>query len=117
MPLERKNLDEEKLKEIFKGYECSHSDRITSIFKMYRTNDYIYPDILGRNLKISDTQAYDILDKLVEAGMAEKFFQCRCPNCGKYFGFFKKEPDKDVFCLSCNSILDKQDKRYIYKCL
>lgn len=111
------HVNKEKLKEMYAACNCNHNDRIVNVLGMYRIGEYIYPDVIKRNLRLSDHETvYNILNRLVEENMAEKVFQYYCPVCGRPDGvFLKEDPEDEVYCTSCDTELDKNAKRYAYK--
>lgn len=117
--MQREKLSKEVLDNLYESYRCNHGDRIVNVLSMYRSGEYIYPDVIKRNLKLTDNSVvFEILDKLIEAGIAKKCFQYYCPCCGKTDGLFRTEDiEDDIYCNSCDNRLDKKDKRFSYLCL
>lgn len=108
-------LEQDVLADIYKGFSCSHSDRIVSILSMYREGEYIYTDVLRRNLKCTYQEAEMVLDALADAGLARRCFQYICPVCNRFTGPFRTEDEKDdVFCDCCDSEINKQLKNTAY---
>jgi len=114
----RNKLNKEKLKGIYRDYDCNHIDRITSVLGMYRQGEYIYPDVIQRNLKVTKEEAFEVLKMLFDAGLAEVCFQYYCSNCQRAVGPFMAEDSHDeIYCPGCDSHVNKELKRYAYRCL
>ena len=47
----------------------------------YKSGQWVYPDVLNTNLKISIVDAYIVMETCVDAGVAEQNLQIYCPLC------------------------------------
>lgn len=89
--------------------ECISVDiyDICSFISLYRAGEYIYPDVLRRNLKISKEASDKILEILEKENIVEKYFQYYCMACGKPVGMFMQNLTP-AYCPECDYELDKK---------
>ncbi len=81
-------------------------DELIQFFGRYKHNDWLYPDAMHRNLKISIKTVYEILELCVEKEVLEQYMQVYCPHCQKYTGRYYKtiaEIPDEIDCLHCDS--------------
>lgn len=80
-------------------------DSLAEFLERYKQNDWLYPDAMHRNLKISIKTIYEILELYVEIGALEEYLQIYCPHCQKYTGQYYKtiaEISGEINCLHCD---------------
>lgn len=97
-------------------------DMLTEFLSHYKSNDWLYPDAMHRNLKIDIKTIYEILEYFADMKLLEQYLQIYCPHCQKYTGQYYKSiaelPD-ELNCLHCdNEILNPLNHAIIiYKVL
>ncbi len=102
-----------------KEYDIA-SDKILNYLNRYHSNEWIYPDAMHRNLKLSIQIVYDILELCVENGILEQYLQIYCPNCRRFTGMCYKtifDIPVDVECVHCDNVVKSplQHAIVIYK--
>lgn len=60
--------------------------KIMELIQRYNKSDMVYPGVLIRNLGISQTQAYKVLDLLKELGLLELNYELYCHECSQFKG-------------------------------
>lgn len=72
----------------------------------YKSGQWVYPDVLNTNLKISIVDAYIVMETCVDAGVAEQNLQIYCPLCQRFTGKHYKSifdvPDS-IECIHCDN--------------
>jgi len=77
-------------------------DALAEFLERYKQNDWLYPDAMHRNLKISIKTIYELC---VEIGVLDQYLQIYCPHCQKYTGQYYKtiaEIPEEISCLHCD---------------
>lgn len=97
-------------------------DAFLHFMAQYRSNDWIYPDAIHRELSISVKDVYDILEICVDEGLVEQYLQIYCPICQRFTGNFYKtalEIPEFVNCVHCDNEIENpmQHAIIIYKVL
>lgn len=72
----------------------------------YRSGQWIYPDALHRNLKISIVDAYEVMEVCVEVGIVAQYLQIYCPYCQRFTGNYYKtlfDIPEDIGCVHCDN--------------
>lgn len=87
-----------------------------------KSGQFIYPEVLYRNLKVSIIDAYKVMELCVEAGIVEQYLQIYCPCCQRYTGNCYKslfDIPESINCIHCDSEIDnpKSHAIIIYKIL
>jgi DNA-directed RNA polymerase subunit RPC12/RpoP len=100
------------------GYDIRMKEKILNFLSLYKAKEYIYPSVFARNLKITKKEAENILNRILKTGTIKKVFQYRCSNCSHPVkAFYEEDSDDDIYCDNCDSIIDKNDKEYLYQCI
>lgn len=89
------------LKEKKSGIDC---DAVVDFLGRYKSGDWVYPDAMHRNLKISIKAVYEILEMCSDVGLLEQYLQIYCPVCRRFTGQYYKtlvEIPQEVGCLHC----------------
>ena len=80
-------------------------DALAKFLERYKPGDWLYPDAMHRNLKMSIKTVYEILELCVEMKTLEQYLQIYCPRCQKYTGQYYKtiaEIPDEINCLHCD---------------
>ena len=98
------------------------SDAFLSFMGQYQSGDWIYPDALHRELKISLKDIYSALEVFVDCGLTEQYLEIYCPNCQRFTGNIYKtalEIPEIVNCVHCECeiLVPLQHAIIIYKVL
>ena len=88
----------------------------------YEFGQKVYPENLCEALKLDLYDAYSVMEKCCDAGIAEQNLQIFCPYCGKYIGdSYKSLSDipKSLRCEYCNGEISRpeEDAYVMYKML
>jgi hypothetical protein len=88
----------------------------------YKSNEWIYPDAVHRELGIAIKDIYDILEICVDEKIVEQHLQIYCPVCQRFTGNIYKtalEIPEFVNCVHCDTeiINPLQHAIIIYKVL
>lgn len=84
--------------------------------KKYKSKEFIYPNILYRDLKIDIKTIYKILRICAQEGILEECFAIYCPNCSRFAGqWFKNIVNipEEVNCLNCGKEIKNPMKHAI----
>lgn len=90
------------LKEKKSNIDC---EAVIEFLGHYKSKDWIYPDAMHRNLKISIKDIYEILEMCVEIGLIEQYLQIYCSRCQRFTGQYYKtifEIPLEVNCIHCD---------------
>ena len=88
---------------------------------MYNKGEYIYKDVIKRNLRINDEMAQYVMNLLIKNNIAKLMYRYYCPNCMRDVGLFtdinQLEEDEDIYCDECDDKIPKNSKHYFLKIL
>lgn len=98
------------------------ADAFVSFMSRYRKNDWVYPDVIHRELRIHIKDVYEVLEVCAEQGLVEQYLQIYCPKCQRFTGNYYKtalEIPELVNCVHCDEEIDSplQHAIIIYKVL
>ena len=82
------------------------SDKFLEFMKQYHSNDWIYPDVIHRELGINLKVVYDILEMCVDNNILEQYLNIYCPTCQRFTGNIYKtalEIPESVCCWHCDT--------------
>ena len=80
-------------------------DVVIEFLNRYKSNEWIYPAVMKRALKIDLKLVYEILELCVEQGLVEQYLEVYCPRCQRFTGcHFKNVMDipDEIFCIHCD---------------
>lgn len=123
MPKER--VSSKLIKKISENVDEKIRKKFEDFLGMYKYGEYIYPDVVKRELLINKEDALKILDMLVEKNIAEKCFRYYCPNCNREVGKIYSvnelnltnldTADDEIYCENCDNELSAKSIRYYYR--
>lgn len=97
---------------------------LTTLFRLYKPGNYIYPGVLIRELNIEMKIAYQILDLLKENGFLQELYEIYCPHESKSIGILYDNlleligDDQIHECPECGQSVNIQENNIlIYKML
>ena len=95
-------------------------DKFLEFIKQYRSNDWIYPDVIHRELGMNLKDIYDILEICVDNNILEQYLNIYCPICQRFTGNIYKtalEIPKFIYCIHCDAEINNplQHAIIIYK--
>lgn len=98
------------------------TDAFISFMARYRTNSWVYPDAIHRELRIHIKDVYEVLELCVEQGLLEQYLQIYCPKCQRFTGNYYKtalEIPEYANCVHCDEEIGNplQHAVIIYKVL
>lgn len=88
--------------------------RCIDFLRLFKPGEYIYPDVVVRNLRICKQDAVDFLEMLVEDGICERMHRHYCPICMKCVGPFIQHIYDEIYCDCCDSVLKISDVKVCY---
>lgn len=81
-----------------------------------KSRNIIYPETLYKELNISISKSFELLNLLKDKDLLERVYEFRCP-CLKYRKKFEKinyiNLPTDVHCISCKNDYNTRDNLYI----
>lgn len=83
----------------------------------YKKDDYIYPSVLKRKLKIDEKETYKVLSILEKNNLIKLYYQYYCYNCNntsELYEYYSKLPDTFI-CRNCEEILTLNNVKIVYK--
>lgn len=87
-----------------KGYNLD-VDEVIEFLGHYRSNQWIYPGVLHRRLRLDIKIVYEILEICVSEGLVEQYLEVYCPVCQRFTGqYFKtiSEVPEEIYCSHCD---------------
>jgi len=105
--------------EIFKGIPLSREviTKAVDFLGKYKEGEYLYPNVLLRNLNLSKGSELWITKVLVENELVDALHYYNCPRCGKQSDFFSKEylHTEQPICEECDTEMDVDNYRMVYR--
>jgi len=101
------------LKEKKSNIDC---DEVITFLGRYRPGDWIYPAALHRNLKMSITDIYEVLELCTEAGLLDPYLDVYCPHCQRFTGYRYKtlvEIPDELNCVNCDKLIQTPERHAI----
>lgn len=97
-------------------------DAFITFMSKYQVNNWIYPDVIHRELHVHIKDVYEVLELCVEEGLVEQYLQIYCPKCQRFTGNCYKtilEIPEFVDCVHCDEEIENplQHAIIIYKVL
>jgi len=105
-----------------KGYLADDKlDIFLKLLEKYKAGDWLYPGVMIRNLEISKSEAYTLLDYLKDKGILQVNYEIYCHACNQFEGeiyeTFSQIPD-ELYCERCDGELNPVDNAIVlYKVL
>lgn len=91
-------------------------DDLLNFMERYKKNNFIYPGVMHRELKIDIKDVYEILEMGVTEGILEQYLEIYCPRCCRFTGqIFQRLTDipEDVYCITCDEEISNPLKHAI----
>ena len=105
--------------EIFKDILLSQTtiSKAVDFLGKYKTGEYLYPNVLIRNLRISKGDEIWITKVLTDNNLVDVMHYYICPRCGSTTNFFSKEYLHTQYpvCENCEEQMDINDYRVVYR--
>ena len=105
--------------EIFKDIPLSQSTitKVVDFLGKYKTGEFLYPNVLIRNLKLSKSDEMLITKILTENDFADVLNYYVCPRCGNTTNLFTEDYLHTEYpvCENCEEQIDINDYRIVYK--
>ena len=105
--------------EIFKDIPLSQSTitKAVDFLRRYKMGEFLYPNVLARNLRISNGNELWITKVLTENNLVDVLHYYTCPRCGYTTNFFSKDclGTECPVCENCEETMDNNDRRIVYK--
>ena len=83
---------------------------LEAFLNLYRSDMFIYPSAMQRQLKINIVDVYRILELCVSIGVLEQLLEVYCPRCQRFSGSRYSSlfdiPD-EVFCVHCDEVVEQ----------
>ena len=97
-------------------------DALITFMAKYHKNNWVYPDVLHRELCLNIKDVYDFLELCVEMNLVEQYLQIYCPRCQRFTGSCYEtalEIPEVVNCVHCDTEIEfpLQHAIIIYKVL
>lgn len=92
-------------------------ERIIAFLGLFKKGEYLYPNVLIRNAKISKEKAECIFKELIVSGIVKKMYAYNCDACGYLFQHLyeeKLEKDEELHCENCDNIIDIKNYEIFY---
>lgn len=105
--------------DIFKGIPLSRKiiTKAADFLGKYKEGQYLYPNVLLRNLKLSKGSEMWITKVLTENELVDVLHYYVCPRCGRITKFFSKEylHTEHPVCEDCEEQMDVHNYRIVYR--
>ncbi|MBP2058097.1 hypothetical protein J2Z60_001274 [Lactobacillus colini] len=80
-------------------------DKFIEYLSKYKSGNWIFPNVIHRELHIDVIKVYEVLDFLTKENFLEEYLRIRCPRCQQNAGYnFRTISDVPKFlgCLNCD---------------
>lgn len=96
------------LEKILKNEFNFNLDKIIDFFVKYNKNDYIYPSVVKRNLKLEDEDVYKIMNILEKAKLVKMYYEIYCYKCDRTSNLCESfgQLEEYLICNNCESEMD-----------
>lgn len=111
-------MSQDLLVRILSDIKIDNKDDVISLLKLFKKNDFIYPSLIKRKIKISNKNIYDILRVLEKNKVIKAYYEYFCYHCNTsyntLFELYSSLPDK-VICNNCESELILDNIKVVFK--
>lgn len=112
-------IDIKIVENIANEVDDKYRDAFINFLSMYRHNDWVYFDVIKRNLKTNNVDTQNIAGILTRHKIAILGYRHYCPNCAREFGQFidanLQQHEDEVYCETCDEVIPKDSKHYMLK--
>lgn len=112
-------IDIKIIESIANEVDDKYRDKFINFLSMYRHKDWVYFDVIKRNLNANNADTQNIINLLIKHKVAILGYRHFCPNCTKEFGLFidadSQQSEDEIYCDTCDEVIPKDSKHYILK--
>lgn len=111
-------MSRDLLEKILKNRIDLNCDSVINFFVQFKKNDFIYPSVIKRKLKLDDKKIYDILTMLEEANVIKMYYEFFCYTCNTSKGLYEyfSQIEDSLICDNCDTNLNIHENiKVVYK--
>lgn len=106
--------------DLFKNVNVSDDIKLRALefINRYKIGQFIYPNVIIRNLKLPKDSISWIIQSLIDNDLVEEMRYYRCPRCSCSTVSFSKEEYEQLeefYCDRCDEEINLEDWSIIYK--